>query len=64
MAILVTGGAGYIGSHTVVELLNLGKEVVVSTTFQAQSILVLDRIGSNYRATSCVLQLDVCDKQG
>ncbi len=29
MAILVTGGAGYIGSHTVVELQNAGKEVVV-----------------------------------
>ncbi|MCI8648682.1 MAG: UDP-glucose 4-epimerase GalE [Anaerotruncus sp.] len=29
MAILVTGGAGYIGSHTCVELLNAGKEVVV-----------------------------------
>ena len=29
MAILVTGGVGYIGSHTVVELLNANKEVVV-----------------------------------
>ena len=29
MAILVVGGAGYIGSHTVMELLELGKDIVV-----------------------------------
>ena len=33
MNILVTGGTGYIGSHTVVELLNEGHEVVVVDNF-------------------------------
>ena len=29
MAVLITGGAGYIGSHTAIELLNAGKEIVI-----------------------------------
>ncbi|CAO3685428.1 unnamed protein product [Rhizopus stolonifer] len=31
-AVLVTGGAGYIGSHTVIELLNADQQVVITTT--------------------------------
>ena len=33
MSVLVTGGAGYIGSHTVIELLNSGKDVVIIDNF-------------------------------
>lgn len=44
MAILVTGGTGYIGSHTVVELLNLGKEVVVLDNFINSSPDVINKI--------------------
>lgn len=44
MAILVTGGAGYIGSHTVVELLNSGKDVVIIDDFSNSKPDVLERI--------------------
>lgn len=33
MSILVTGGAGFIGSHTVVELLNAGYDVIIVDNF-------------------------------
>lgn len=44
MAILVTGGMGFIGSHTVVELLNIGKEVVILDNLSNSKECVLDRI--------------------
>lgn len=44
MSVLVTGGAGYIGSHTVVELLSIGKDVVIIDNFSNSKPDVLDKI--------------------
>lgn len=44
MAILVTGGAGYIGSHTAVELLNSGYDIVVIDNFSNSKPEVLEQI--------------------
>ena len=44
MSILVTGGTGYIGSHTVVELLNIGEDVVIVDNLSNSKLCVLDRI--------------------
>ena len=44
MKVLVTGGAGYIGSHTVVELLNSGYEVVVIDNYSNSSPVCLQRV--------------------
>jgi UDP-glucose 4-epimerase len=53
MAILVTGGAGYIGSHTCVELLNAGHEIVVLDNFinsKPESINRISKItGKNFK---------------
>lgn len=44
MAILITGGAGFIGSHTAVELLNDEREIVILDNFVNSKPVVLDRI--------------------
>lgn len=62
MSILVTGGAGYIGSHTVVELIKLGKEVVIVDDLSNASIQVLDRIEKITGKRPIFYELDVADK--
>ena len=44
MAILITGGAGYIGSHTMVELLEAGRELVVVDNFMNSKPEALERV--------------------
>ena len=63
MSILVTGGAGYIGSHTVVELLNMGKDVVIVDNLSNSSILVLDRIKEITGKRPEFYQIDISNKE-
>ena len=44
MSVLVTGGSGYIGSHTVVELLNRGEEIIIVDNFSNSKPEMLDKI--------------------
>ena len=62
MAILVTGGAGYIGSHTVVELLGNGKEVVVVDNLCNSSEKSLERVKEITGKDVKFYKADILDK--
>lgn len=63
MKILVTGGCGYIGSHTCVELLNGGYEVVVVDNFSNSKKDVVDKIKEITHKDFTFYEGDVCDKE-
>lgn len=58
MSILVTGGTGFIGSHTVVELLNAGYDVVIADNLSNSKKTVLNRI---QRITGKMPKFYLCD---
>ena len=62
MKILVTGGAGYIGSHTTVELLNAGYSVVMIDNFSNSKKDVLDKIKKITNKNFKFYEGDVCDE--
>ena len=62
MSILVTGGAGYIGSHTCVELLNAGHDVVVFDNFSNSSRVALERVKQITGRSLVVVEGDIRDQ--
>ena len=63
MAILVAGGAGYIGSHTCVELLKEGYEVVVVDNLYNSSKVALDRVEQITGKKVTFYEADLLDKE-
>ena len=62
MAILLTGGAGFIGSHTAVSLLNAGLEIVIVDNLYNSSPKVIDRIETITGKRPAFVEADCCDK--
>ena len=63
MSLLITGGTGFIGSHTVVELLALDKDIVIVDNLVNSSTLVLERIKQIPNKSVAFIQADICDRQ-
>ncbi|MNM23921.1 UDP-glucose 4-epimerase [compost metagenome] len=62
MNVLVTGGAGYIGSHTVLQLLQRGFAVTVLDNFCNSSELALDRVADLAGSRPQIVKADILDK--
>lgn len=63
MAILVTGGAGYIGSHTLVELLKQGYETVVLDNLVNSSVAALERVEDITGRKIAFYEGDIADRE-
>ena len=63
MSILVTGGAGYIGSHTVVKLLNKGEDVIIVDNFVNSKPSAIEAIKKITNKKSQFYELDLRDKE-
>ncbi len=61
MNILLTGGAGYIGSHTAIELLDMGHDVVIADNFSNSKPEALNRIKEITGRDLVFYEADVCD---
>jgi UDP-glucose 4-epimerase len=63
MNVLVTGGIGYIGSHTVVELINKGYEVLIADNLSNSNISVLNELERITNKKIHLIKGDLCEKK-
>ena len=61
MNVLLTGGAGYIGTHTCIELINAGHTVVVADNFSNSSPKAIERVEEITGKKIPLYNIDVCD---
>lgn len=59
--VLVTGGLGYIGSHTTIELQNSGYDVIIVDNLSNSKLTVLDRIEQITKKRPLFYQVDICN---
>jgi len=64
MSILVTGGAGFIGSHTCVELLNAGYDVIIADNFCNSKPEVIEKVELISQKPCKLYEVDILDKAG
>lgn len=63
MNVLLTGGAGYIGTHTCIELLNAGHTAVIADNFSNSSPKAVERVEEITNTKIPLYNIDVCDKE-
>ncbi|MBQ1264509.1 MAG: UDP-glucose 4-epimerase GalE [Oscillospiraceae bacterium] len=63
MAVLLTGGAGYIGSHTAVALIEAGYEVIIADNYYNSSPKVIDRIADICGKKPVCIEADMCERE-
>ena len=62
MNVLLAGGAGYIGSHTCVELINAGHDVVIADNFSNSCPVAVERVEELTGRNIPLYEADVCDR--
>jgi UDP-glucose 4-epimerase len=63
MKVLLTGGAGYIGTHTCIELINAGHTPIIADNFDNSCPEAVKRVEEITNTKIALYEIDVCDSE-